>query len=58
MPKSKKPQGLMNPDFKYRNSANTNVQETWKRFGWNPPSEIKEQAERAIRLANQIGETQ
>jgi len=36
-------QGLMNPAFQYRSAANTNVSETWKRFGWVPPTEIKEQ---------------
>lgn len=35
-----KPQsGLMDPKFQYRPAANTNVQETWKRFGWTPLSQ-------------------
>ena len=34
--------GLMNPAFQYRNASNTNVQDTWKKFGWVPPSEIKD----------------
>lgn len=28
---------LLSPDFKYVPSAHTNVQATWKRFGWVPP---------------------
>ena len=31
--------GLMNPNFQYKNSSNTNVQDTWKKFGWVPPSQ-------------------
>jgi hypothetical protein len=27
---------ITHPDFKYRNSAQTDVRETWRRFGWQP----------------------
>lgn len=30
-------QRVTDPDFKYVPQAKTNVQETWKRFGWVPP---------------------
>lgn len=32
---------LLDPSFKYISSAATDVQATWRRFGWVPPSEIK-----------------
>ena len=35
-------QRVTDPDFKYVPQAKTDVQETWKRFGWIPP-ERKEQ---------------
>lgn len=31
-----KRKGLLNPDFKYTPSDKTNVQETWRKFGWVP----------------------
>jgi len=30
---------LMDPNFIYRNSSNTNVQDTWRKFGWTPKYE-------------------
>jgi hypothetical protein len=27
---------LLDKNFKYRNSADTDVQRTWRRFGWTP----------------------
>jgi hypothetical protein len=27
---------ILNKDFKYHNSADTDVQRTWRRFGWTP----------------------
>ena len=27
---------ILNKDFKYFNSSNTDVQRTWRRFGWTP----------------------
>jgi hypothetical protein len=35
--------GLMDPRFVYRNSASTNVLETFRRWGWTPPSEQRQQ---------------
>lgn len=32
---------ILDPGFRYTNSAATNVLETWRRFGWAPPSEQK-----------------
>lgn len=29
---------LLDPRFVYRNAARTDVQVTWARFGWTPPS--------------------
>ena len=33
---------LTDAKFVYRNSAQTNVQETWKRFGWTPKEQTNE----------------
>lgn len=35
------PIGLMNPHFKWVASKDTNVQATWRKHGWIPPSELK-----------------
>ena len=35
--------GLMDPRFVYRNSASTNVLETFRKWGWTPPSEQRQQ---------------
>lgn len=44
-PKKKSPTkgpSLMNPDYVYHPvSAGVNVQNTWRRYGWVPPSELK-----------------
>lgn len=32
---------ITDPRFVYRNSSQTDVQQTWRRFGWTPPFEIK-----------------
>jgi hypothetical protein len=32
---------LLDPAFKYISSAATDVQATWRRFGWAPPSEVR-----------------
>ena len=32
------------PEFKYVNSAQTNVLARFKALGWTPPSEVKEKA--------------
>ena len=37
--KTKPVKGLLDSNFQYKNSSSTNVQETWKRFGWVPPSQ-------------------
>lgn len=38
---------LLDPAFKYVSSAATDVQATWRKFGWTPPSEVKAQNEKA-----------
>ena len=35
---------LVGGNFEYRNSAMTNVQDTWRRFGWLPREEQEQQA--------------
>lgn len=36
---------LLDPTFKYINAAATDVQSTWRKFGWTPPSAVKERHE-------------
>lgn len=31
-------QPITSPQFEYRNSAQTDVTITWRKFGWQPPS--------------------
>lgn len=43
-PKKRKPvrsKSVLDPDFVYTEASKTDVQKTWKRFGWVPPSEVK-----------------
>lgn len=38
---------LLDPSFKYINSSATDVQVTWRKHGWVPPSEMRNQNEKA-----------
>lgn len=31
---------LLDPSFEYINAAQTNVQNTWRKFGWKPKHEM------------------
>lgn len=45
---------LTDAGFEYRSSAATDVQSTWKRFGWTPPSEMRaipDQKQRALQTS-------
>lgn len=33
--------GLTDPNFIYHNSSDTDVQRTWRKFGWTPRGEVK-----------------
>jgi hypothetical protein len=35
---------ITNPAFRYIPAAATDVRETWKKFGWTPPSQDKRHA--------------
>lgn len=32
---------LTEADRPYRDASKTNVQDTWKKYGWTPPSELR-----------------
>lgn len=31
---------ILDPKFKYTKAVATNIQDTWRRFGWRPQSEM------------------
>ncbi len=35
---------ILDPRFKYVSAAATNVQETWRKFGWKPINELARSA--------------
>lgn len=40
---------ISSPDFKYVCAAATDVQKTWKKFGWVPPSKLRKEKQRESR---------
>ena len=34
--KKPKPVGLLDPNFRYISASNTDITQTWRRFGWKP----------------------
>lgn len=36
---------VTSPDFEYRNAAQTDVTQTWRKFGWLPKAEADQPAE-------------
>lgn len=37
--KQTEPRSILDPRFNYIPAAKTDIKETWKKYGWTPPSE-------------------